>query len=120
MKTVEEVIKRLEEYPSLIANSEEADYIKSALLYLTNYNTICNDNVFKMTKSADYKERIKGEYLQLKDRIDKLHKTLIKVSAGTIEFKSKVPFDLLQAQFERMNDYLYTLEVRMELEGIGY
>ena len=68
--------------------------------------------------SDDYKLRFKAEYYQTKIRYDKLHKMLIKEEAGTLDFKTTCPIELLQRQKESMGWYLHALEVRAEIEGI--
>lgn len=73
-------------------------------------------------KSVDYDERFKAEYWQTKIRYEKLHKTVIKAEAGTLDFKPKCDIELLKRQKRCMGEYLYTLELRAEIEGIelGY
>jgi hypothetical protein len=68
--------------------------------------------------STDYKERIKGEYLQLKIRTEGLETMLEKYKAGTLPFKPTCSYDLLNAQLQAMKLYLYYLEARMEIENI--
>lgn len=78
------------------------------------------DNIVKLIKSTDWKERLLGEYYYLKDKIEKLHKTNTKIIAGTIKFEAKTPTDLLVKQESIMTAYLNLLETRLELEGIKY
>ena len=66
----------------------------------------------------DYKERMKIEYQQVKERYDKLHKMLVKHDAGKPEFISTCPIELLKEQASAMGRYLYILEVRAEIEDI--
>ena len=68
--------------------------------------------------SNDYKDRFKAEYYQIKIRYDKLHKMLVKYSAGTLEFQPSCPIEILRNQCSHMGTYLYDLEVRAEIEGI--
>ena len=75
---------------------------------------------FALQSSLDWKDRLKAEYLQLKDRLEKLRRTLTKIDAGTIDFKGKTTIPVLLTQEKHMTNYLHTLEVRMELEGIDY
>lgn len=75
------------------------------------------DTIQQMT-SEDYKERFKAEYNQTKIRYDKLHAMIVKYEAGTLTFEPTCPIDLLKEQASRMGNYLYTLEVRAEIEGI--
>lgn len=68
--------------------------------------------------SEDYKERFKAEYNQTKIRYWKLHAMIVKYEAGTLAFEPTCPIDLLKEQAFYMGDYLYTLEIRAEIEGI--
>lgn len=68
--------------------------------------------------SADYKERFWAEYVQTKIRYNKLHDMLVKAEAKTLEFEPTCPLDLLKAQAKAMGGYLYTLEVRAQIEKI--
>lgn len=96
-------------------NNDSKTLIESILYYLKQYNM---DSTIDLRTSSDWKERLKGEYLQLKDRRNKLHTTLVKIAAGTIEFKGKTPVNLLFKQQDAMDAYLELLEMRAELEGI--
>jgi hypothetical protein len=71
-----------------------------------------------MMLSDDYKERFKAEYYQTKIRYEKLHKTIVKYEAGTLEYTPTCVIELLKNQASHMGQYLYTLEVRAEVEGI--
>lgn len=75
-------------------------------------------DTIEMMDSMDYKERFKAEYWQTKIRYEKLHKTIIKSEAGTLNFTPSCPIDLLKEQKATMGMYLYILEVRAEMEGI--
>ena len=68
---------------------------------------------------SDYKERMMQEYQELKQRYDSLHKMLVKLDAGTLDFTPTCPLVLLKEQADVMNKYMYILEVRAEVEGIG-
>lgn len=68
--------------------------------------------------SNDFKDRFKAEYYQVKIRYEKLHEMIVKYEAGTLNFEPKCPIDLLKQQAENMGKYLYTLEIRAEIEGI--
>lgn len=78
------------------------------------------DGIIKLIKSANWKERLLGEYYYIKDKLEKLHKTNTKIVAGTVKFKAKTPTDLLVKQESIMTAYLNLLETRLELEGIKY
>lgn len=71
-----------------------------------------------LMQSDEYKERFKAEYLQTKIRYEKLHKTIVKYEAGTLEFTPTCSIELLKKQASAMGNYLYSLEVRAEVEGI--
>jgi hypothetical protein len=66
----------------------------------------------------DYKERMKKEYWQLKDRYTKLHNMCIKYEAGTLDFTPTCSLALLKEQKAAMGNYLLCLEVRAEIEGV--
>ena len=66
----------------------------------------------------DYKERMKEEYWQLKERYNKLHQMCIKYEAGTLGFTPTCGLSLLADQKRHMGQYLHCLEVRAEIEGI--
>ena len=66
----------------------------------------------------DYKQRMIEEYQQTKARYHKLHKMIVKKDAGTLDFTPDCPIGLLREQAEIMGRYLYTLEVRAEIEGV--
>lgn len=67
----------------------------------------------------DYKQRMIEEYKFVKEKYDKLYKLFIKHEAGTLGFELTCPIKLLQDQSNVMAQYLYILEIRAELEGIG-
>lgn len=75
------------------------------------------DTITLMT-SEEYVERFKAEYIQTKIRYEKLHKMLIKLEAGTLDFKPKCSTSILLQQKRVMGDYLKILEVRAEIEGV--
>ena len=66
----------------------------------------------------DYKERMKTEYWELKDRYTKLHNMCIKYEAGTLDFTPICSLELLKEQKSAMGNYLRCLEVRAQIEGI--
>ena len=65
-----------------------------------------------------WQRRMVDEYHQTKDRYEKLHKMIVKYDAGTLDFTPKSPIWLLREQKSHMGQYLYTLEVRAEIEGV--
>ena len=72
----------------------------------------------EMMNSADYKERFKAEYLQLKIRMKSLSNMLKKYKEGTLNFKPSCSYDLLNGQLKAMDMYASYLEERAEIEGI--
>ena len=81
------------------------------------------DTVKQMT-SADYKERFKAEYYQLKIRYEKLKAFNTKIEAAERTHNSAMmpkhdcPQCLLREQQHLMGQLLHTLEVRAVIEGI--
>ena len=69
-------------------------------------------------ETTAYKERVKDEYHELKARYDRLHSMATKYEAGTLDFIPDCPLELLKQQKKAMGEYLHTLEVRAEIEGI--
>lgn len=66
----------------------------------------------------DYKERMKKEYWQLKDRYTALHNMCIKYEDGTLDFTPTYSLELLEEQKGAMGNYLRCLEIRAEIEGV--
>ena len=66
----------------------------------------------------NYKQRFINEYVELKDRYNKLHKMLIKYDAGKLEFTPTCPIDMLRKQKSLMGQYLNVLEVRAIIEDV--
>lgn len=73
----------------------------------------------EMMNSADYKERFRAEYLQLKIRMNGLSAMLKKFKDGTLAFTPSCSFDLLNAQLKAMDLYASFLEDRAKIEGIN-
>jgi hypothetical protein len=67
----------------------------------------------------DYKERMKKEYWQLKDRYDKLHKMCTKYEACVLDFTPTCSLELLKQQKKAMGEYLHCLEIRAEIEKVN-
>lgn len=65
-----------------------------------------------------YKERMKTEYAELKDKYDKLHRMLVKYDAGKLGFELNCPVQLLRDQAAAMGKYLYILETRALIEDV--
>ena len=65
-----------------------------------------------MMTSNDYRERFKAEYYQLKIRASKLHALIREQQIDSAKI-------ILERQLNQMLDYLSTLALRAEFEGIG-
>ena len=72
----------------------------------------------KLMQSEDYKERFVAEYYQTKIRYNKLHEMIVKYEAGKLDFKPCCTLTLLKQQAAAMGNYLFTLEVRAQIEEI--
>jgi hypothetical protein len=72
----------------------------------------------EMMNSADYKERFRAEYLQLKIRRNGLSAMLKNYKDGTLTFTPSCSYDLLNAQLKAMVLYAEFLEERAEIENI--
>lgn len=73
----------------------------------------------------DWKERLKAEYKELKERLDKLHKWNVKQEAacrlrpcGVEKIEDDMNRHLCREQEEAMTRYLNILELRAEIYGI--
>lgn len=75
-------------------------------------------NTIELMLSDNYRDRIKAEYWQTKIRYEKIHRMCVQYEAGTLEFDPVCSLDLLLRQKLYMGNYLHTLEVRAEIEGI--
>ena len=71
-----------------------------------------------LMESEDYKERFKAEYWQTKIRYDRLHNMIVKMEASTLDFEPSCSIDLLKSQAGYMEQYLYVLEIRAQIEGV--
>lgn len=71
-----------------------------------------------MMTSPNYKDRFKGEYLQLRIRIKGLKTMLEKYKAGTLPFKPTCSYELLTKQLNTMELYVMCLEERAKIEDI--
>ena len=72
----------------------------------------------EMMISSDYKERFKAEYYQLVYRTRKLQKMFEDWDEGKLDFEPKSPSELLEEQFDVMNEYILILRERAKHEGI--
>lgn len=75
-------------------------------------------DTIELMNSDAYQDRFKAEYYQTKIRYEKLHKMTIKYEAGTLDFTPNCSIELLKEQKSYMGNYLRTLEIRAEIEGI--
>ena len=76
------------------------------------------ERIYALSLSDNYKDRFVAEYLQLKDRYNKLHKMLVKWEAKTLSFEPTCPIEVLEKQASLMGQYLKQLEIRAEIEDI--
>ncbi len=72
----------------------------------------------EMMCSADYKERFKAEYYQLKIRYEKLKAMCEKWDKGELDFTPTCPRWIYSIQLRAMQDYLTCLEERAKIEGV--
>ena len=72
----------------------------------------------ELMNSEDYRERFKAEYYQAKIRYDKLDAMTVKYEAGTLNFEPKCSLELLKEQKMYLGNYIRTLKIRAEIEGI--
>ena len=77
-----------------------------------NTKSITLSDTAQMMNSADWKERLKAEYWQLKIRYDKL------LDTGIWNNSTQCPLTLMQRQAMYMQSYLEVLEKRAEVEGV--
>ena len=76
-------------------------------------------DTIKLMESADYKERFKAEYEQLRIRFEKLNAMLAAWDADTLSFTPTCPRSTYNIQIRAMADYLAALEARAVMEGIS-
>lgn len=75
-------------------------------------------DTIEMMNSADYKERFKAEYYQLKIRYDKLNAMVEKWDKGELNFQPTCPRGVYSIQLITMYNYLNVLKERANLEGV--
>ena len=76
---------------------------------LDNTHNVISDDV-TLRETGDYKEWMKSEYRQLKDRYDRLHRMLVRYKAGTLHFNPSCSMELLSEQKRAMGEYLHCLD----------
>lgn len=69
--------------------------------------------------SADYKERFRAEYWQIKIRHSKLVDMVNKWDKGELNFTPTCPRGIYDTQLYVMESYMSVLEERAELEGVN-
>lgn len=67
--------------------------------------------------SEDRKERLRAEYWQTKNRMNKLDAYIAKANAGE-EIEAEDSIEVLIAQGAAMHEYFYFLEMRMKMSGL--
>ena len=72
----------------------------------------------EMMNSADYKERFRAEYFQLKIRVNGLKNMLDKWDKGELNFTPTCPREIYNDQMEYMMNYMAVLANRAELEHV--
>ena len=72
----------------------------------------------EMMNSADYKERFRAEYFQLKIRINGLKNMLDKWDKGELNFTPTCPREIYNDQMEYMMNYMTVLANRAYLEHV--
>lgn len=75
------------------------------------------EETIDLMKSENRKDRLKAEYWQTKNRLEKLNQYIAKATAGEpIDAEDSV--EVLMAQGTSMYEYLYFLEMRMRMNGL--
>lgn len=72
----------------------------------------------EMMNSADYKERFRAEYFQLKIRVNGLKNMLEKWDKGELDFTPTCPREIYDDQMEYMVNYMTVLANRAALEHV--
>ena len=72
----------------------------------------------EMMNSADYKERFRAEYFQLKIRVNGLKNMLDKWDKGELNFIPTCPREIYNDQMEYMMNYMTVLANRAYLEHV--
>lgn len=126
---IDEAIK----YADMLAN-DASTVRKIPMVEIQRLNTLCADALrtvnamrsepkcakgFAPNAPDIWKERMKREYRETKERYEKLHRMVTKYEAGTLNFTPKCSIELLKQQKRHMGEYLHDLEVRAEIEGVN-
>jgi hypothetical protein len=75
----------------------------------------------ELMNSSDYRERFQAEYLQTKERYERLKRFNNTIETAELignEVKHDCPLSLLRRQQSVMGEYLHILELRAELENV--
>lgn len=96
----------------------QATTLEDKIKIIENLDEITLADTIGLMNSDDYKARFIAEWMQLKIRYNNLRKMLIKLEAGTLEFKPKCSNIVLMNQKNFMEQYMKQLEIRAEIEGI--
>lgn len=72
-----------------------------------------------MIDTKDWKMRLIDEYTYVKERYNALHNAIIKREADVLDIEPKESLDIWKRQASAMGSYLYMLEIRMVINGIG-
>ena len=75
-------------------------------------------DTIKMMDNADYNERFKAEYYQLKIRYEGLARLLKGYREGTLNFTPTCSYDLLHTQLVYMEHYMNVLKERSKMENV--
>lgn len=75
-------------------------------------------DTIELMQSADYKERFKAEFYQVRTRREKLIDLLDRWNKGELGFQPKCSFEMLCTQRDIMQAYLSVLRERAKIEGI--
>ena len=92
------------------------NFIHREIKHVKDWN---KNNEQKSIERNSYKDRFITEYKELKSRLDKLHKMIIKYKAETLDFEPDCPIEVLEDQEYYMSEYLKVLEIRAEIEKIN-
>ncbi|MFA6729178.1 MAG: hypothetical protein WCS17_13335 [Prevotella sp.] len=80
-------------------------------------NNIPEVDVFMLLQSDDYKQKLLGEYYEIRNRIYNLGKFISKLKKGKIE-DIKTPISLLEKQLKILRDYEKILSDRCDIDEI--
>ena len=80
-------------------------------------NEVLKNSVSYML-SEDYKERFKGEYMQLKNRYENLSRMLDNWDKNKLSFTPTCPREIYTIQIKGMKKYLDALIIRAKIENI--